>query len=220
MKRHTLTTRIGRIGILRSVIVPSPIAKVLGSATHIPVIARYAGEITRSTLAPAGRGKRRLVLQMSVLRPAGLDAGDMIEISLEPAAESHKQPLPADLARAVQFRPAAAAELDRSAPSTWRMIIERLEQARTPETRQQRVERIAERLAEMAAARAKKKGPKMLNPEGTKANAHRRFADDGFIKHRNATANGRRRGPADVLAAGTPRGEGRSDDGAASRVKL
>jgi hypothetical protein len=126
---------------------------------RIPVIARYGGEITRSTLSPAGGMKRRLVLQMDVLRPAQLDAGDTIEISLEPAKESHKQALPADLSRALQFRPVAATELDRASPSTWRMIIERLEQARTPETRQRRIEHMVERLAEMAAARAKKSGP-------------------------------------------------------------
>jgi hypothetical protein len=159
MNPHTFSTRIGKIGILRTVIVPPKIVKALGGATRIPVLARYAGETTRSTLAPAGDAKRRLVLKMDVLRPARLDAGDTIEISLAPATESHKQPLPADLARALQFRPTAAAELDRAAPSTWRMIIERLEQARTPEMRQQRIERMIERLAEMAAARAKKKDP-------------------------------------------------------------
>ena len=154
--RHTFTSRIGRIGILRSVIVPPAIVTALGGDPRIPVLARYAGETTQTTLGPAGGTKRRLVLKMDVLRPAGLDAGDAIEISLERAKESHKQPLPADLARALQFRPAAAAELDRSAPSTWRIIAERLEQARTPETRQQRLEHIVERLSEMAAARAAK----------------------------------------------------------------
>jgi hypothetical protein len=158
MKWHTFTTRIGKIGILRCVIVPPHIVKALGSATRIPVLARYGGETTFSTLTPAGGAKRRLVLQMSVLRPASLDVGDTIEVSLESTTESHKQWLPPDLARALQFRPTAAAELDRSAPSTWRIIMERLEQARTPETRQQRIERMVERLAEMAAARANKKG--------------------------------------------------------------
>ena len=157
MSRHTFITRIGKIGILRSVIVPSEVVKALGADARIPVLARYAGETTRSTLAPAGGAKRRLVLQMGVLRPAKLDAGDTIEISLERATESHKQSLPPDLQRALQFRPSAAAELDRAAPSTWRMIVERLEQARTPDTRQQRIERMVERLSEMAAARAKKK---------------------------------------------------------------
>ena len=76
MSRHTFIARIGRIGILRSVMVPSEVVKALGGAMRIPVIARYAGESTRSTLAPAGEVKRRLVLQMDVLRPAHLDAGD------------------------------------------------------------------------------------------------------------------------------------------------
>jgi hypothetical protein len=159
MSRHTFTTRIGKIGILRSVIVPAEIVQALGGGLRIPVLARYAGATTRSTLAPAGGAKRRLVLQMDVLRPAQLDAGDTITLSLERATESHKQSLPPDLARALQFRPTAAAELDRAAPSTWRMIGERLEQARTPETRQRRIEQLIERLAEMAAARANKKSP-------------------------------------------------------------
>jgi hypothetical protein len=56
MSRHTFIARIGRIGILRSVIVPAEIVRALGGAMRIPVTARYAGEITRSTLAPAGGG--------------------------------------------------------------------------------------------------------------------------------------------------------------------
>ena len=158
MKRHTFITRICKIGILRSVFVPSQVVKALGGATRIPVLARYAGETTRSTLMPAGGAKRRLVLQMSMLRPVGLDVGDLIEVSLESTTESHKQPLPPDLARALQFRPTAAAELERSPPSTWRIIVERLELARTADMRQQRVERIVERLVEMAEARVRKKG--------------------------------------------------------------
>jgi hypothetical protein len=156
MKPITFTARIGKIGILRSVIVPPKIVAALGSEARIPVVARYAGEITRSTIVPAGGAKRRLVLQMDVLRPAKLDAGDAIEISLERAATSHKEPLPMDVQRALQFRPTAIAELERASPSTWRMIIERLEQARTPETRQRRIEQAVERLAEMGADRANK----------------------------------------------------------------
>ena len=157
MNWRTFSARIGKIGILRCLIVPPRIVKALGGAMRIPVLARYGGEITHSTLAPAGGAKRRLVLQMNVLRPAGLEVGDVIEVSLRSTTESHKQALPPDVARALQFRPAAAAELDRSAPSTWRIIMQRLEQARTPEIRQERIERMVEHLAEMAAARATKK---------------------------------------------------------------
>ena len=154
MKRLTFSARIGRTGILRSVIVPARIVNALGGAARIPVLVRDGEEITRSTLTPAGGAQRRLVLRMAVLRAAGLDTGDRITLTLEPARESHRQPLPPDLARALRFRPTAAAELDRASPSTWRIIFERLEQARKPETRQRRIEQMVERLAEMAAARA------------------------------------------------------------------
>jgi hypothetical protein len=156
MKPLTFTARIVKVGVLRSVIVPAKIASALGGAPRIPVVARYAGEITKSTLIPAGGAKRRLVLQMDVLRPAQLDAGDTLEISLERATGSHKLPLPPDLQRALQFRPAAAAALDRASPSTWRVVVELLEQSRTPETRQRRLEKIVERLAENTADRATK----------------------------------------------------------------
>src|SRR5687768_3319003 len=107
----TFTARIGKIGVLRCVIVPPKIVTALGGGRRIPVVARYAGEVTESTLVPAGGGKRRLVLQMDVLRPAKLDAGDTLEIALTRAAGTHKRPLPPDLQRALQFRPAAAAAL-------------------------------------------------------------------------------------------------------------
>ena len=55
MKWHTFTTRIEKIGFLRCVIVPPHIVKALGSAMRIPVLARYGGETTLSTLA---RGRR------------------------------------------------------------------------------------------------------------------------------------------------------------------
>ena len=154
MSRFIFVPCIGRTGILRSVTVPENVVRALGGAMRIPVIARYGGEVTRSTLTPAGGVRRRLVLRVAVLRAAGFDTGDKIPITLELARESHRQPLPADLRRMLRFRPAAAAELQRASPSTWRIVFERLEQARAPETRQQRIQQLVERLAEMAAARA------------------------------------------------------------------
>lgn len=156
MKPATFTTRIGKIGVLRSVLVPPKIVAALGGAPRIPVVARYAGETTRSTLVPAGGKQRRLVLQMAVLRPAKLDAGDTLSISLARATGTHKLPLPPDLQRALQFRPAASAALDRASPSTWRIVVELIEQSRTPETRQRRIERCIERLAENTPERATK----------------------------------------------------------------
>ncbi len=156
MKPLPFTARIVKIGVLRSVIVPPKIAAALGGAARIPVIAHYCGETTKSTLVPAGGTKRRLVLQMDVVRPAKLDAGDTIEITLTRDTDPRRLPLPPDLQRALQFRPVAAVALDRASPSTWRIVVELLESSRTPETRQRRLEKIVERLAENTADRATK----------------------------------------------------------------
>jgi hypothetical protein len=150
------TAPIVKIGILRSVIVPPKIVAALGSGAHVPVIARYAGTATQSTLNPAGGPKRRLVLQMDVLRPAKLDAGNRLTVELTRDTGPRAPEFPADLRRALQFRPAAAAALDRSSPSTKRVIVELLEQSRTPETRTRRLEKLIERLAENTASRATK----------------------------------------------------------------
>ena len=155
MPRFTAT--IVKIGILRTVIVPPKIVAALGSeGAHVPVIARYAGATTQSTLNPAGGPRRRLVLQMDVLRPAKLDAGDQLAIELTRDTGPRTPALPEDLRRALQFRPAAAAALERASPSTKRVVVELLEQSRTPETRQRRLEKLIERLAENAADRATK----------------------------------------------------------------
>ena len=155
MSPRTFRARIGRIGILRSVIVPARIVRALGGAPRIPVLARYAGETTQSTLVPAGGANRRLVLKMGVLRPAQLDTGSMLEVTLTAEAGPRRPPRPAALQRALQFRPAAALALERASPSTWRMIIERLESSRTPGTRQRRLEKMIEHLAEDAARASK-----------------------------------------------------------------
>jgi hypothetical protein len=150
------TTSIVKIGILRSVIVPPKIVAALGGDTRIPVIARYAGVATQSTLNPAGGPKRRLVLQMDVLRPVQLDAGDKLMVDLRRDTGPRAPQPPADLLRALQFRPAAAAALERASPSTKRVVVELLEQCRTPETRARRLEKLIERLAENSADRTTK----------------------------------------------------------------
>jgi hypothetical protein len=152
----TFTATIVKVGVLRSVLVPPKLVAALGGGAHVPVVARYAGASTLSTLNPAGGAQRRLVLQMDVLRPAKLDAGDKLTVELTRDTGPRDYPLPVDLRRALQFRPAAAAALQRASPSTRRVVVELLEQSRTAETRARRLEKIIERLAENSAARATK----------------------------------------------------------------
>jgi Bacteriocin-protection, YdeI or OmpD-Associated len=150
------TARIRQVGLLYGVKVPAAAVKALGSARRIPVIARYAWGVHASTVTTDRAGGGRLFLRVDVFRPHGLGVGDKVAITLTRDQGSRELPLPPDLQRAFQFRPAAAAAFARAAPSTRRITVALLEESRTPETRQRRLEKLVERLAENTADRATK----------------------------------------------------------------
>jgi hypothetical protein len=154
--RLRFAARIEKITVLRSVIVPPKIVAALGGAQRIPVVATYGGTPTQSTLVPAGGEKRRLVLKVDILRQMKIDFGDRLEVVVSLDINPRFVPFPADLVRALQFRPAAAIALERASPSTRRMIVELLEQCRAPETRERRLEKLIERLAQSTADRRTK----------------------------------------------------------------
>lgn len=152
----TFAARIGKNWIMRCVIVPASVMRALGGGLRIPVVARYAGGKAATTVMPAGRGRGRLTVLMEILRPAGLDAGDRLEVELTRSMDPRDPVVPADLRRALQFRPAARATFDQGPPSMRRWMVRYIEDARRAETRQARVELILERLAERARPRAAK----------------------------------------------------------------
>ena len=144
----TFSVRIGKNWIMRCVIVPVKVMRALGGGPRISVIAGYAGEKVATTIMPAGRGRGRLIVLMDVLRPAGLDAGDRLEVTLTRSTDPRDPVVPADLQRALQFRPAAREAFEQGPPSVRRWMIRYLDEARRAETRQNRIELILERLAE------------------------------------------------------------------------
>jgi hypothetical protein len=145
------TARIEKHWIMRCVIAPAAVVRALGGGQRIPVVARYAGEVVTTTLMPAGRGRGRLTVLADILRRAQLDVGDRLEVELTPSSDPRDPAAPADLQRALHFRPAAQAAFTRGPASVRRWMVQYLEEARRPETRQKRLELLLERLAERAA---------------------------------------------------------------------
>ena len=152
----TFTARIGKNWIMRCVIVPAGVMRSLGGGMRIPVIASYAGEKVLTTVMPAGQKRGRLVVLMDILRPAGLDAGDRLEVTLTRSTDPRDPVVPADLKRALQFRPAAREAFEQGPPSMRRWMIRHIEEARRAGTRQARVDLILERLVERPRPRAAK----------------------------------------------------------------
>lgn len=149
----TFTSKIRKIGAPYAVDVPRKVVEELGGESMIPVVVRYAGDAHASTVTPGGNGRGRVFLHADTLKAAGFKVGDAIEVTLTRDRQPRVIEVPADLARALQFRPAAAKEFARAAPSTRRVVIEKIVEARTAETRERRIERLVEQLAERAAKR-------------------------------------------------------------------
>jgi hypothetical protein len=152
------TGTITKSWIMRCVLVPEKIVNELGGwqtmgkgGKGVPVIARYAGETVETTVSPGGAGRGKLLLQVKFLRPLKLDAGDKVRVELSRTRAPGEPVLPEDLRRALQMRPAAKIYFESITPSARRWTVRHLEDARKPETRQNRLEYLIERFAEHAA---------------------------------------------------------------------
>ncbi|MEO5959683.1 MAG: YdeI/OmpD-associated family protein [Opitutaceae bacterium] len=161
------TATITKSWIMRCAIVPAKIVNELGGwqtmgkgGKGLPVIARYAGEIVETTVSPGGSGRGRLLLQMKFLRRLKLDAGDKVRVELSRTRAPGEPTLPEDLRQALQTRPAAKIYFESVPPSARRWTVRHLEEARKPETRQNRLESIIERFAERSAEKKRKTGVK------------------------------------------------------------
>jgi hypothetical protein len=151
----TFTARIGKNWIMRCVIVPVAVMKELDGGTRISVLAAYAGEKHLTTVMPAGRGRGRLTVLADIVRAAHLDVGDRIEVTLTRSLDPREPVVPADLQRALQFRPAAREAFEQGPASLRRAFVNFIEQARRAETRQAYLEVTIERLTERAQRQRK-----------------------------------------------------------------
>jgi hypothetical protein len=130
----SFTATITKQWIMRGVEVPAKIIKELGGwqtlgagGKGLPVVARYGGETLTSTK---------------------LDAGDRLTVGLAQSSAPQEPTLPEDLRCALQLRPSARSYFERATPATRRWVVRHLDEARRPETRQNRLEKIIERFAE------------------------------------------------------------------------
>lgn len=153
----TFRATLCKVGLLYAVEVPAAVLTALGGSKKIPVIVRYLGDAHASTVTPARGGRGRLFLRVDVFRPRGFGVGDELEISLTPDRSPRVLAVPPDLQRALQFRPAALAGWDRAAPSTRRVVVDHLNEARSSGTRERRIEKLVEHFAEKTAAHAMKR---------------------------------------------------------------
>ncbi len=125
----------------RGLEIPPDVVEALAGGKRPKVVITLNGHSWRSTVAIM-RGRHLLGLSNANRQAAGVITGDEVEIELELDTEPRLVEEPEDLARALNGNPAARAAYDRLPDGRKREHMRAIENAKKPETRARRIERV------------------------------------------------------------------------------
>lgn len=120
--------------------VPAEVVEGLGKGKRVPVTVTINGHAYRSTIAPSG-GAYYLPLSAENRAGAGVAAGDEIEVEVALDEKPREIAVPDDLAAALEAAGKRDA-FDALSYSNKRRLVEPIEAAKAPETRQRRVAKV------------------------------------------------------------------------------
>jgi hypothetical protein len=126
--------------------IPPEVIAALGKSKKPAVKVTVNGYTYRSTVAVMG-GKFMVGVNAERRAAAGLTGGDEIEVELELDTEPRELGVPADFAAALAAEPKARAFFDGLSYSQRSWFVLGIEEAKKPETRQNRITKAVERLA-------------------------------------------------------------------------
>jgi hypothetical protein len=127
--------------------VPQAVMDALGGGKRPPVRVTIHGHTYASTVGTMG-GVAKIPVSAAVREAAGVSAGDRLQIRLELDDEPRSVTVPEDLDAALAGDPQARAFFEGLSYSRQKAYVAWIEQAKRPETRQERVRRTAELLAQ------------------------------------------------------------------------
>lgn len=154
---HVFAARIYKIGIIRFVDVPREASKAFGSpSAHIPVQGSVEGVPLRTTMVPAGNGCHRLAIHGDIYRKLRMDAGAVVEVSIERDEESREPVVPPALANSLKFSKVAAAEFRAMTTALRRQIVRYLTSAKSQATLERRVAKFITHLERDPPSKRKK----------------------------------------------------------------
>lgn len=120
--------------------VPAEIISQLGSSKKPAVKVTINGCTYPSTVATMG-GVFMLPVSALVREKAGISSGDMVEVSIELDTRPRIVEVPEDFQTALNINPAAKQYFESISNSNKKYFIGAIEQAKTPETRNRRIEK-------------------------------------------------------------------------------
>jgi hypothetical protein len=121
--------------------VPDAIVEQLGAGKRPPVRVTIGSYSYRTTVAPMG-GQFWIPVSAKNRAGAGINAGDELDVEIEIDTEPREVAVPEDLMAALEADPAAKQAFEKLSYSNKRLHVLSVEDAKTPETRQRRVEKV------------------------------------------------------------------------------
>ena len=143
----TFVTRIHKHPTMNAtgIIVPAEIVAALGKGKKPAVKVTLNGYTYRSTVAVMG-GKFMIGLSAENRRAAGLAGDEELEVRLELDTEPRTTAVPTDLKRAL-VKAKVLEAFEQAAPSRRKEFVRQIEDAKKPETRTRRINRVVESLS-------------------------------------------------------------------------
>jgi hypothetical protein len=143
--KTTFTSKLLGMGNNTGIEVPTEHVQALGAGKKPAVHVNVNGYEYTSTVAVMG-GKHLIAFSSAHRAASGLKAGDPITVTLTLETAPRTVELPDDLASALEAA-GTRAKFDALAPSKRKEAVRQLEDAKTPETRTRRLQKILESLA-------------------------------------------------------------------------
>jgi hypothetical protein len=145
MRFHTTVRTAGKTAT--GLVIPDELIESLGSGKRPAVRVTINGYTYRSTVATVD-GNFMVGVSADVREKAGVAGGDEVDVAIELDTEPREVTVPPDFAAALDREPEARRFFDGLAFSNKRRHVTLIEEARTPETRQRRIEKAVSTLRE------------------------------------------------------------------------
>jgi hypothetical protein len=127
--------------------VPTEIVDGLGQGKKPPVRVTINGHTYRSSVASVG-GVFMVGVTNDFRKQSGVAGGDEVEVEIELDTEKREVTVPAEITAALEGDAGARQFFEGLSYSNKRRIVEPIAEAKTPETRQRRIEKSIEKLQE------------------------------------------------------------------------
>ena len=143
----TFETTLTATGNNTGIVVPPEVLEQLGAGKRPAVVASVNGYAFDCTIGSMG-GKAMIAFSAARRKESGLAGGDPITVTLTLAEGPRALEVPADFRKAMRTAKGTEAFFAALAPSLQRYHVDNIEGAKTPETRQRRIDKAVALFAE------------------------------------------------------------------------